>query len=244
MNMKMHPALKIIMADSNLKNHVKVKKFWNVIKEASIAFGQHKVFKLSASLCFYAIFSIGPMMLVIIFISGIFFSRPAIEGTINTQIGGLIGNDAATQIQELIKNTSVSSNNFMAVIGFVLLFFAATTVFTEMQDSMNVIWELKVKTNRNWQQSWRNRLLSFFIITGLGILVLVFLIINGLLEGFMDKLQRMFPKMAIHMIYSVNLFLTLISLHYCLPSSIRSCPIFIFNGSTLLQVHCLRPYCL
>lgn len=187
----------------------KIKDFWKLMKVAGSGFGQHKVLKLSASLCFYAIFSIGPMMLVIIFISGIFFRRQAIEGTINSQIGGLIGNDAAMQIQELIKNTSLSSNNFMAVVGFVLLFFAATTVFTEMQDSMNTIWNLKVKTNRTWQRTWKNRLLSFFIIAGLGFLVLIFLILNGLLEGFMDKLHKMFPQIAINTIYIVNLLLTL-----------------------------------
>lgn len=189
---------------------LKIKDFWEVVKKASSEFGQHKVLKLSASLCFYTIFSIGPMMLVIIFISNIFLSQQAIEGTLNNQISGFIGSDAAMQVQELIKNTSLSNNRFIAVIGFVLLFFAATTVFTEMQDSMNTIWNLKVKTNRDWQQTWKNRVLSFFIITGLGFLVLVILIINGLLEGFMDKIHAMFPQMAIGMVYAVNLMLTLL----------------------------------
>jgi len=180
------------------------------LKEAGSGFVQHNVFRLSASLSYYTIFSIGPMMLVIIFISSIFFSRQAIEGTIYSQIGGLIGNDAAIQIQDLIKNTSLSSNNFIAFIGFTLLFFAATTVFTEMQDSMNAIWDVKVKTNRNWQQLLKNRLVSFLIITCLGLLLLVFLIINGLLEGLKDRILEMFPRITINVVYAVNLILTLL----------------------------------
>jgi membrane protein len=183
---------------------------WSILKEAGSGFVQHNVFRHSASLSYYTIFSIGPMMLVIIFISSIFFSRQAIEGTIYSQIGGLIGNDAAIQIQDLIKNTSLSSNNFIAFIGFTLLIFAATTVFTEMQDSMNAIWDIKVKPNRNWQQFLKNRLVSFLIITCLGLLLLVFLIINGFIDGLKDRILEMFPWIAINMVYAANLILTLL----------------------------------
>ena len=183
---------------------------WSILKEAGSGFIEHNVLRHSASLSYYTIFSIGPMLLVIIFISSIFFSRQAIEGTIYSQIGGLIGNDAAIQIQDLIKNTSLSSNSFIAFIGFALLLFAATTIFTEIQDSMNAIWDIKVKTNRNWQQLLKNRLMSFLIITCLGLLLLVFLIINGLLEGLQDRILEMFPRIAINLVYAANLILTLL----------------------------------
>lgn len=185
------------------------KDLFSILSETGSGFIHHKGFKLSASLCFYTIFSIGPMMLVIIFISSSFFNRQAIEGTLYNQIGVLIGKDAALQIQELIKNTSLSSNNIMAILGFTLLFFAATTVFTEIQDSMNVIWDLQVKKNKNWQQILKNRLVSFLIITLLGLLLLIFLIINGLLEGLMDKILLMFPKISVYLVYSANIVLTL-----------------------------------
>jgi membrane protein len=183
---------------------------WKIFKDAAIGFDQHNVFRLSASLSFYTIFAIGPMMLVIIFISNIFWGRQAIEGTIYTQISGLIGDTAAIQVQELIKNASISSNNFMALISIGTLLIAATSVFTDIQESMNTIWNLRVKTGRGWQQMFRNRLLSFCIIAGLGIILLLFLIINGLLEGFMTKLAGLFPRISINIVYTFNLFLTLI----------------------------------
>ncbi len=150
------------------------------------------------------------MMLVIIFFSNLFWGREAIEGTIYSQISGVVGNTAALQIQEIIKNASISGNNFAAVIGFVTLLIAATTVFTEMQDSLNMIWNLRVKEGSGWLQMLKNRLLPFSIVAGLGFLLLGSLIINALLEGFMSKLQEMFPDAAIVVVYIVNLLLTLL----------------------------------
>ena len=184
--------------------------FWRLFKDAGKGFDQHNVFKLSASLSFYTIFSIGPMLLVIIFISNIFWGRQAIEGTIINQISGLIGDTAATQIQELIKNASISSNNFMALIGIVSLLIAATTVFTDIQESMNTIWNLKVKTGRGWQQMLKNRLVSFSIVACLGVILLIFLLINGILEGFRSKLAELFPQISIVLVYIINLSLTLL----------------------------------
>lgn len=184
--------------------------FWSILKEAGSGFVQHNVLRHSASLSYYTIFSIGPMMLVIIFISSIFFSRQAIEGTIYSRIGGLIGKDAAIQIQDLIKNTSLSSNNIAAIIGFSLLLFAATTIFTEIQDSMNAIWDIRVKANRNFQQLIKNRLVSFLIITCLGLLLLLFLIINGLLESLKDRILEIFPRIAINVVYAADFLLTIL----------------------------------
>lgn len=190
---------------------LRVRDFWKILKEAGNGFVQHNVFKLSASLCFYAIFSIGPVMLVIIFITGIFFSQEAIEGTIFNQINGIIGKEAALQVQELIRNTSLSSNNnIMAILGFALLLFSATAVFTEIQESMNSIWNVQVKKHKNWQQIIKNRLVSFIMITGLGLFLILLLIIDGLLEGLMDKFLAMFPRIALNMVYAANLLLTLL----------------------------------
>lgn len=185
-------------------------EFWEILKSAGKGFVRHKVPKLSASLCFYSLFSLGPMLLIIIFISGLFWGQQAIEGTIHREIEGLIGSNAANQIQEVIRNITISENNFMAVIGIVTLIFAATTGFYEIHDSINTIWNLKVKQGRTWKRMLKTRLLSFSIITGLGILMLFFLIINGLIEKFMHSLREMFPDVAVVAVYIVNVILILI----------------------------------
>jgi membrane protein len=187
-----------------------LRDFWQILKSAGKGFIRHKVPKLSASLCFYALFSLGPMLLIIIFISGLFWGQQAIEGSIFREIEGFIGSKAAVQIQELIKNTTISENNFMAVVGIVTLIFAATTGFYEIHDSINTIWNLKVKKGRAWKRMLKTRLLSFIIITGLGIMLLFFLIINGIIEKFMGSLRESFPDAAVVAVYIVNISLTLI----------------------------------
>ncbi|MDQ6812139.1 MAG: YihY/virulence factor BrkB family protein [Bacteroidota bacterium] len=188
----------------------KIKGFWQLLKDAGAGFSRHKVLKLSASLAYYTIFSIGPMLLVIIFFANLFWGRAAIEGKIYSQISGTVGDGAAHQIQDIIKNASITGNNFTAIIGFVTLIVAATTAFIEMQDSLNMIWNLKVKEDTGWKLMLKNRLLSFSIVAGLGFFLLVSLVINALLEGFMGKLQQMFPQISVVFMYVFNLLLTLV----------------------------------
>jgi membrane protein len=187
-----------------------LKGLWQVIKEGASEFGRHDGIKLSASLSFFTVLTIGPMMLVIIWISSMFWGRKAIEGTIHSQISGVVGDRTAMQIQELIKNASIESNSFVAVIGFIALAIAATTFFTQVQTSMNTIWNLRIKKSNNWQQMLKKRLLSLSILAGLGILVLGFLVIDGFIEGFMKEIREMFPQYAVTIIYIGNLLLTIV----------------------------------
>ncbi len=187
-----------------------VKGIWQLLKDAGTGFRKHKVLKLSASLAYYTIFSIGPTLLVAIFFADLFWGRAAIEGTIYKQMSGLVGKETALQIQSIIKNASVSGSNFTAIIGFVSLIVATTTVFTEMQDSINTIWNLKVKAGSRWLQILKSRLLSFSVTASLGFLLLVSLLINSVLEGFMHQLQQIFPNIAFVVVYIVNLLMTLI----------------------------------
>ncbi len=187
-----------------------LKGVWHLLKDAGMGFGKHKVLKLSASLAFYTIFSVGPTLLVAIFFADLFLGRQAIDGTIYRQLSGFVGKEAALQIQSIIKSASISGNNFTAIISFVTLIIAATSVFSEMQGSINMIWNLKVKSGSGWLRMLKNRLLSFSVTASLGFLLLVSLLINTLLDGFMNKLQQMFPHSALMVIYVVNLLITLI----------------------------------
>ena len=191
-------------------NKLSVKGVWLLLKNAGAGFARHKVLKLSASLAYYTIFSIGPTLLVAIFFANLFWGREAIEGTVYKQISGLAGKETALQIQRIIQNASVTGNSFTAIISFVTLIIAATTVFTEMQDSINTIWNLKVKAGSGWLRMLKSRLLSFSVTASLGFLLLVSLLINSLLEGFMHQLQQIFPHIAFVVIYVLNLLMTLV----------------------------------
>src|SRR5436190_7125586 len=99
-----------------------LKSIWKLVKESVEGFNNDKVFKLSGSLAYFTVFSIGPMLLVIIFFADIFYGREAVEGTIYGQIKGFVGPEAAAEIQEIIKNASMSGKSTLtAVVGFITL---------------------------------------------------------------------------------------------------------------------------
>jgi len=186
-------------------------KIWFVIKQAGKGFMKDRIPKLSASLAYYTIFSLGPMMIVILFLTDLFWGRQAIEGRVYGQISELVGNSAALQIQEIIKNASLDSGNyFTATVGFITLLIGATTVFAEIQDSINTIWKLKAKAEKGWLKMLLTRLLSFSLVISLGFLLLVSLVINTLIEGFMDTLRQRFPDVTVVLLYIFNLVLTLL----------------------------------
>ncbi len=189
----------------------KLKDLWQVTKEAGAGFSKHNVLKLSASLCFYTMFSLGPMMLLIVYISGLFWGQKAIEGRVYGQISGVIGDKPAEQIQELIRNASVTSTNFMAVIGIVTLIFAATTAFNEMHNSINTIWNLRVKKGRGFRRMLMSRLVAFLLISGMALLLFTFLLASSLLEGFMQSLREMFPHFSVTLFYILDILFLLLT---------------------------------
>jgi membrane protein len=191
------------------KQKLSLKGVWTLIKESVDGFNNNKVLKLSGSLAYFTIFSLGPMLLVIIFFADLFYGREAVEGTIYGQIKGFVGSDAALQIQEIIRNASLSGkSNITAILGFITLLVGTTTVFAEIQDSINTIWNLKTKPEKGWIKMILNRLLSFSVVIGLAFLLLVSLIVNGIMEAFGERLRIMFPQVAVVLIYIVNLVLT------------------------------------
>ncbi len=184
-------------------------EFWQILKSSVACFRNHNGFKLEASLAFYSIFSLGPMLLIIIFISNIFWSRQAIEGTLYNQISELVGDKSALKIEEIIRDSSIKGHNLMALVSLFFIVITATGIFTEMKGSINLIWNLKVRPGKRWMQGVKERLVSFLLITGLGFLLLVSLILNGLLEGFMSKLQDIL-SINVVTVYVFNLLLTML----------------------------------
>ncbi len=187
------------------------KTMWSVLKKSFSDFMEKRVLKLSAALAFYTIFSLPAMLIIIISVSDIFYGREAIEGTLYHQISGFIGSEAAMQIQQTIRNSALSHNsNFAMLVGLITLLIGATSVFSEIQDSINNIWNLKAKPRegKGILKMIVNRLLSFSIVVSLGFLLLVSLMINGMMDALIDKLIQIFPKVTVIITYIFNLVLT------------------------------------
>jgi membrane protein len=187
------------------------KGFLQLLKNSFKGFGDDKVVKLSGSLAYFTVFSIGPMLIVIIYFADIFYGRAAVEGTIFRQMQSFIGPGPAEQVQSIIRNATLTGQSKVAAtLGFVTLLIGATGVFAEIQDSINMIWNLKPKPKHGFKKLLLNRLLSFSVVIGLGFILLASLVINSLIEGLMDRLQESFPHVTVVLIYIVNLLLTFV----------------------------------
>ena len=192
-----------------------VKNIWEVIVATFKGFRQDKVLKLSASLAYYTVFALPALALVLISVTGIFFGEDAMSGIIYKELHELIGKNAATQIQEAIKNTHLAGTSYAGtILGVITLLLSATGIFGEIQDSINRIWGLQAKPKRGIIKLLLNRIMSFSLILSLGFAMLVSLIINGILAALKEKLQAEFPGLNVNLLLLVDYAIQLITITY------------------------------
>lgn len=186
---------------------------FTILKDTAKGFSQDKGLKLSASLAYYTIFSLAPLLLLVTSLAGAFFGKDATQGTLFGELKGLIGNEAAAQIQEIIRNMELSGETTLSlIIGAITLIVAATTVFGELQDSINMIWKVKAKPKKGWLKLIKDRLLSGSIIIGLGFILVVSLIINGALAAFNTMLKKWLPDLSVLLFSGLTIVISFVVL--------------------------------
>jgi membrane protein len=191
----------------------KIKFTFSLIKDSFSEFMNDNGLKLSAALSYYTVFSLAPMLLVIISVVSFFYGKEAFTGELFSQISGLVGKDAAAQLQEIIKNAQVSNKSTLAAtVGVVTLLIGATGVFAEIQDSINYIWSIKSKPKKSWVAYLKNRLLSFSVILTLGFLLIVSLGVNTAIDLLSSRLERYFSEVSVVIFTVLNIALVLIIL--------------------------------
>lgn len=172
--------------------------YFRLLIESGKEFSNDNVIKLSASLAYYTVFAIGPLLLVIISLTGLFFETETVTGKIYWQIRQLIGKDGAEAIINIINNMQQQNSAAkFSIIGIVVLIFGATGVFADIQDSINYIWSIRAKPKKGWLKFLRNRLLSFSLIVGIGFLMIVSLLVNTLADVLTERLKAMFEDTAV-----------------------------------------------
>ena len=185
------------------------KSHFTILKNTVLGFTSEDSLKYSASLAYYTVFSLGPILVLMISLAGIFLGEEAIQGKVFEELRGFVGASAASQIQEVIRNLSLSGKSNMAlIISSVTLLLGATTVFGDIQNSINKIWHVRPKVKKGWLKMLKDRLLSSSLVIGLGFLLVVTLIINGAILAFTDRLQRFFPDATVILFSGLNFFLS------------------------------------
>ncbi len=192
-----------------MQKKLTLKSIWGLLKEALKGYSDDNVSKLSGSLSFFTVFSVGPMLVVIIFLTSLFWGRDAVELSVLEQMKNIIGTAAAMQMQEIIKNAAVYDRlNATAIIGFITLLFGTTSVFSEIKDSINIIWGVKRKRRTGFLKSLSNRVVSLSIVVSWFFILLVSLIFNGIALVLIEYIKSFFPGMSEVLAQVLNLLFT------------------------------------
>ncbi len=181
-----------------------LRAIWELFQEAFDQWNKDKVSRLSAALAYYTIFSIAPLLIIVIAIAGAVFGEDAARGAIEVQLRGSVGSAAAQVIQTAIQNASKPQQSTVAsIISVVVLLFGATGVFTELQNSLNTIWGVQPKPGGAVKNMLRQRFLSFGMVLGIGFLLLVSLVISAVLATVVNYFGKLLPD--IHFIlHTIN----------------------------------------
>lgn len=183
----------------------RIRTVFSLLKNTTIAFSDDNAFKLSASLSYYTVFALGPLLIIVISLSAIVYGKQVVEGKLVEQLSDLIGTEAAVQIQNILSNAQhTHASTLGAIIGFIILFIGATGVFTEIQSSINFIWSVRAKPKKGWLKYLLNRLLSFSLVIGLGFVLLASLIVNALLALLSKTLTEKFPHFPVGLFNLAN----------------------------------------
>lgn len=165
---------------------MKPQRLFDLCRKAVMAWIDDFAPSMGASISYYTIFSLAPLLVIVIAIAGAIFGREAVQGEIVTQLQGLIGRDGAIAVQGLIKSADQPSKGLVAGgISIVVLIIGATTVFAELQSALDRIWHVPAadKPTGVWSVL-RARVLSFGLVLGLAFLLMVSLLVSAAVAAF------------------------------------------------------------
>ncbi|RPD49563.1 YihY/virulence factor BrkB family protein [Hymenobacter sediminis] len=193
-----------------MATHYRLSDILNILKTTASEFMVNNSFRHAAALSYYTIFSLPPLLLIVITVASSIYGAEAVTGQIYGQMRGFLGADSAKFLQDSIAEfTKQQKTGVASIIGIGTLVFAATTFFVTLQESINDIWNLKVKPRNGIWQFVRDRLLSFGLILSVALLLLISFVISALLSVFTDQLQEWFPEVAVIVIHAVDFILSL-----------------------------------
>jgi len=156
-----------------------------IIRRSVLSWFKDEASSMGAAIAFYTLFSIAPILLIVIWIAGVFITPEAVQAHVLAQMQMLLGNTGAAAVQTLLSSAKYGGKNaFSTAVGIIALLVGATSVFAELQNSLNRIWRTPgAKREGSVWVVVRARLLSFGLVLGVGFLLLVSLLVSAGLEG-------------------------------------------------------------
>jgi membrane protein len=175
------------------------RKYWQLARKSVDEFFEDSPFQLAAALSFYTVLSLSPLVLIVVAAAGLVWGEQPVRSELLNQIRELTGDAGAETVRTVLESTTISGQSIGSMIlGIITLLFGATTVFAQLQSSLNQIWDVKtaVKTVTRRGLLWsliRTRLLSLTLVLAVGFLLLVSLVVSAALAAFQAYLSRAFP---------------------------------------------------
>ncbi|RYD81749.1 MAG: YihY/virulence factor BrkB family protein, partial [Verrucomicrobiaceae bacterium] len=160
-----------------------------LLKETYTEWSNDKCMTLGASLAYYSIFSIAPLIMIAIGIVGAIYGQAAAEGEVTKQLTNVLGPQMAEAVGKLVQDAGKTSSA-TTITGIIVLLLGASGVFTQLKDALNTIWEVKPKPNQGIWGFVRSRLLTFGIVLVIGFLMLTSLILTTLVTAFNDYIEK------------------------------------------------------
>jgi membrane protein len=199
--LSLKPSIIYALATSNLGKtlfKMRPQDLPQLLKEAASEWIEDDAMRLSSSLAYYAVFSLGPLLVIVISIAGLVFGEEAARGQIAQQISALAGARAGEAIQAAVQaSASEKTTGVLAtIIGLVVLLFGASTVFAELKYALNTIWGVAVKPGRAFFTLVHDRFLSFSIVLAIGFLLLVSLVLSAVLAALGKYMSARLPLPA------------------------------------------------
>jgi membrane protein len=157
-----------------------VKSGFSMIKESFKGWMDDGALDLGAALAYYTIFSLAPLLLIVIGVAGLVWGREAVQGQLVSQLQGVVGPQGSEAIQTMIANAGRHGSGVLAtIVGLVTILFGATGAFVQLQSALNRVWNVEPRPGAGIWSFVRTRLISFGMILGIGFLLLVSLVLTA-----------------------------------------------------------------
>lgn len=166
------------------------KRLLNLVKTTWTEWSEDNGASLSAALAYYTVFSLAPILVIAVAVAGFIFGREAAQGQLVSQIDQFVGNEGASLVQDILANAARPAvGGIAAAIGLLTLLFGATGAFSELQNSMNHIWD-QPRPPKGGLMAWvSTRLVSFLLVMGTGLILLASLLVGALLAAASQLLE-------------------------------------------------------
>lgn len=188
---------------------MKLKLLWQLLKATVMQWIEDQPFQLAAALSYYTLFSLAPLLVIVIAIAGFAFGQEAAQNRIVETLQGLLGRESAQAIQEMVHNASNKPKTgiFSTVLGVVFLLFGAGGVVGQLQTSLNTVWGVTPKAGQGVWGFVRQRFISFAMVLGIGFLLLVSLAVSALMTGFTQVLGNVLGATAV-LVHALDLIIS------------------------------------